>query len=60
MRLTEGQTGTKNNLITVKRSDFEVFQALANDSENGSGDMQSKYYKARALALCTWRDINCF
>lgn len=45
MRLTDGNAGAKNNLITVKRSDFEVFQALATDSENHSGDMQSKLNK---------------
>lgn len=43
MRLKDGNSGGKNNLITVKRSDFEVFQALATDSENHSGVMQSEY-----------------
>ena len=42
MRLKDGNSGTKHNLITVKGSDFEVFQALANDSDNNSGDLQSK------------------
>lgn len=35
--------GVKNNLITVKRSDFEVFQALAKDSENGKDDSQKEF-----------------
>lgn len=43
MRLTDNSGGAKNNLITVKQSDFEVFQALANDSENSSADLQSKW-----------------
>lgn len=44
MRLTESTSGTKNNLITVKQSDFEVFQALANDSGHHSADLQSKNF----------------
>lgn len=42
MKLKDSTSGTKHNLITVKGSDFEVFQALANDSENSSGDLQSE------------------
>ncbi|KAK6645418.1 hypothetical protein RUM43_001695 [Polyplax serrata] len=43
VKLKDSTSGTKHNLITVKGSDFEVFQALANDSENNSGDLQSEY-----------------
>uniref|UniRef100_A0A6M2DIR3 5'-AMP-activated protein kinase subunit beta-1 n=1 Tax=Xenopsylla cheopis TaxID=163159 RepID=A0A6M2DIR3_XENCH len=32
--LIDNGMGSKNNLISVKRSDFEVFQALAKDSES--------------------------
>ncbi|KAG8037461.1 hypothetical protein G9C98_005671 [Cotesia typhae] len=35
--------GKKNNLITVRKSDFEVFQALAKDSEGGSSSIQSEF-----------------
>lgn len=34
--------GSKNNLVSVKRSDFEVFQALDMDSESASDRQQSK------------------
>lgn len=34
--------GSKNNLVSVKKSDFEVFQALAMDSESMGQNQQSK------------------
>lgn len=39
----DSNSGAKHNLVTVKGSDFEVFEALANDSENHSGDLQSEF-----------------
>lgn len=35
--------GEKINLITVKQSDFEVFQALAKDQENAKDDAQKEF-----------------
>lgn len=42
-KLVETEEGAKNNLITVKQSDFEVFQALDKDSENAANDGQKEY-----------------
>lgn len=42
-KMVETHEGTKNNLIAVKQSDFEVFQALDKDSENASNDGQKEY-----------------
>ncbi|XP_066252865.1 5'-AMP-activated protein kinase subunit beta-1 isoform X2 [Euwallacea similis] len=36
-------TGDKNNSITVKKSDFEVFQALAKDQESAKEDQQKEF-----------------
>lgn len=35
--------GSKNNLVSVKMSDFEVFQALAKDSEGIHSSAQTEY-----------------
>lgn len=35
--------GTKNNLVSVRQSDFEVFQALAKDSEDCANNAQKEY-----------------
>ncbi|KAL1509276.1 hypothetical protein ABEB36_004038 [Hypothenemus hampei] len=35
--------GEKNNTITVKKSDFEVFQALAKDQESAKDDGQKEF-----------------
>ncbi|XP_050299625.1 5'-AMP-activated protein kinase subunit beta-1 isoform X1 [Anthonomus grandis grandis] len=35
--------GEKNNMITVKKSDFEVFQALDKDQESGKEDPQKEF-----------------
>ncbi|XP_018577665.1 5'-AMP-activated protein kinase subunit beta-1-like isoform X2 [Anoplophora glabripennis] len=37
------EDGEKKNLITVKQSDFEVFQALAKDSESHKDDSQKEF-----------------
>ncbi|XP_055637548.1 5'-AMP-activated protein kinase subunit beta-1 [Toxorhynchites rutilus septentrionalis] len=39
----ENDVGTKNNLVSVRQSDFEVFQALAKDSED-TGNNETKEY----------------
>ncbi|CAB0001318.1 unnamed protein product [Nesidiocoris tenuis] len=35
-KIVDNDMGSKNNVISVKNSDFEVFQALAMDSETGT------------------------
>ncbi|XP_065349101.1 5'-AMP-activated protein kinase subunit beta-1 isoform X2 [Cloeon dipterum] len=39
----EGKEGSKTNLVYVKHSDFEVFEALAIDSEASESHTQSEY-----------------
>lgn len=38
--------GSKNNCVSVKKSDFEVFQALAKDSEGIISSAQTEYGQA--------------
>jgi len=42
-RCIENGVGTRNNTVTVKKSDFEVFQALDKDSENPNDNQLSKF-----------------
>lgn len=42
-KMIEDKEGIKNNLISVKKSDFEVFQALDKDSENVTNDAQKEF-----------------
>uniref|UniRef100_A0A1L8E208 5'-AMP-activated protein kinase subunit beta-1 n=1 Tax=Nyssomyia neivai TaxID=330878 RepID=A0A1L8E208_9DIPT len=39
----DNDVGNKNNLVSVRESDFEVFQALAKDSEEGGNNEQKEY-----------------
>lgn len=39
----DNDNGSKNNLVSVRRSDFEVFQALAKDIEEGGNNEQKEY-----------------
>lgn len=39
----DNDIGTKNNLVSVRKSDFEVFQALAKDSEDAINNAQKEY-----------------
>lgn len=39
----ENDAGTLNNMISVRQSDFEVFQALAKDSEDAVNNGQKEY-----------------
>lgn len=41
--------GSKNNLVTVKMSDFEVFQALAKDSEGIHSSAQTEYSQVNVV-----------
>lgn len=42
-KVVDNGMGSKNNLVTVKMSDFEVFQALAKDSEGIHSSAQTEY-----------------
>ncbi|XP_052865023.1 5'-AMP-activated protein kinase subunit beta-1 [Anopheles cruzii] len=43
LKNVENDTGIKNNLVTVRQSDFEVFQALAKDSEDTGKDESKEW-----------------
>lgn len=42
-KIVDNGMGSKNNLVSVRKSDFEVFQALAKDSEGVSSSTQTEY-----------------
>lgn len=46
-KVVDNGMGSKNNLVTVKMSDFEVFQALAKDSESAHTNAQTEYSQVR-------------
>lgn len=43
VKCVETEDGIKNNLVSVRQSDFEVFQALAKDSENIVNTAEKEY-----------------
>ncbi|KAF2905151.1 hypothetical protein ILUMI_01026 [Ignelater luminosus] len=43
LKIIDNGMGSKNNLVSVKKSDFEVFQALAKDSETNASDVHKEY-----------------
>ncbi|EAA12471.3 5'-AMP-activated protein kinase subunit beta-2 [Anopheles arabiensis] len=43
LKNVENDAGTTNNLVTVRQSDFEVFQALAKDSEDTGKDESKEW-----------------
>ncbi|XP_033225042.1 5'-AMP-activated protein kinase subunit beta-1 isoform X2 [Belonocnema kinseyi] len=43
LNLVDNGMGSKNNLVSVRKSDFEVFQALAKDSEGIISSAQTEY-----------------
>ncbi|XP_046738279.1 5'-AMP-activated protein kinase subunit beta-1 isoform X1 [Diprion similis] len=43
LKIVDNGLGSKNNLVSVKQSDFEVFQALAKDSEGIISSAQTEY-----------------
>lgn len=45
----DNDIGTKNNLVSVRKSDFEVFQALAKDIEEGGGTTQKEYSQVSVI-----------
>ncbi|KAK9887908.1 hypothetical protein WA026_000211 [Henosepilachna vigintioctopunctata] len=42
-KMVEDDSGIKNNMISIKKSDFEVFQALDKDQENSVSDAQKEF-----------------
>lgn len=46
-KVIDNGMGSKNNLVTVKMSDFEVFQALAKDSEGVHSSAQTEYSQVK-------------
>lgn len=46
--------GSKNNLVTVKMSDFEVFQALAKDSEGIHSGAQTEYSQVLVFIIIVY------
>ncbi|XP_018902990.1 5'-AMP-activated protein kinase subunit beta-1 isoform X2 [Bemisia tabaci] len=53
LRIVDNGLGTKNNMISVKKTDFEVFQALEKDSEGISSSLQTEYGQVVPTKL-TW------
>ncbi|KAJ6649026.1 5'-AMP-activated protein kinase subunit beta-1 [Pseudolycoriella hygida] len=53
----DNDIGTKNNLVSVRKSDFEVFQALAKDIEEGSSTTQ-KEYSQDIPAVKPWEKVS--
>ncbi|XP_020291173.1 5'-AMP-activated protein kinase subunit beta-1 [Pseudomyrmex gracilis] len=43
LKIVDNGMGSKNNLVSVRKSDFEVFQALAKDSESVTSSAQTEY-----------------
>nr|XP_036669127.1 5'-AMP-activated protein kinase subunit beta-1 [Drosophila suzukii] len=43
LKSVENEEGHRNNLVSVRESDFEVFQALAKDSENVTNYAEKEY-----------------
>lgn len=53
----DNDIGTKNNLVSVRKSDFEVFQALAKDSE-ANGSTAQKEYSQTIPAAKPWEKVS--
>lgn len=43
LKIIDNGMGSKNNIVSVKKSDFEVFQALDKDSECNMSDAEREY-----------------
>lgn len=56
-KLVEDDNGAKNNMITVKKSDFEVFQALDKDSENVNNDPSQKEFSQDIPVNKPWEKV---
>lgn len=53
-KVIENGMGSKNNLVSVKNTDFEVFQALAMDSEGGGNSSQQSEYSQEIPQIKPW------
>lgn len=53
----ENEIGSKNNMVSVRQSDFEVFQALAKDSED-SVNSEQKEYSQDIPQVKPWEKVN--
>ncbi|XP_044758741.1 5'-AMP-activated protein kinase subunit beta-1 [Coccinella septempunctata] len=56
-KTVEDPSGIKNNLISVKKSDFEVFEALDKDQEGSENDAQ-KEFSQEIPANKPWEKFN--
>lgn len=50
-KIVDNDMGSKNNVISVKNSDFEVFQALAMDSETGTHTQPGEWGQVSSLLI---------
>lgn len=53
----ENEDGEKTNLVSVRASDFEVFQALAKDSENVP-NYAEKEYSQEVPQIKPWEKVS--
>lgn len=57
LKNVENEVGSKNNMVSVRQSDFEVFQALAKDSEDSVNSEQKEYSQDIPQAK-PWEKVN--
>lgn len=57
LKSVENEHGQKNNLVSVRQSDFEVFQALAKDSENAP-NLAEKEYSQDVPQVKPWEKVS--
>ena len=57
LKNVENDVGTKNNMVSVRQSDFEVFQALAKDSED-TGNPELKEWSQDIPQAKPWEKVN--
>jgi 5'-AMP-activated protein kinase, regulatory beta subunit len=57
LKNVENDIGTKNNMVSVRQSDFEVFQALAKDSED-TDNSEAKEYSQDIPQSKPWEKTN--
>ena len=57
LKSVDNEHGQKNNLVSVRQSDFEVFQALAKDSENAP-NLAEKEYSQEVPQAKPWEKIS--
>lgn len=58
LKVIDNGMGSKNNLVAVKQSDFEVFQALEKDSESAAHDHDvEKEYSQEIPSNKPWEKV---